>query len=95
MKPVPTIAAQKIKMMKASTRCLVLGLMSLLPIIGVGCAPFGLWYSYVARRQERYYWNPAKPQRMVGLICAGFGALLWGAVDTILIYHACSTYIHS
>ena len=38
---------------------------------------------------------PLKASRMVGLVCATFGALIWGAVDTILIYHACNIYIHS
>ena len=95
MKATPTIATVKLKMMKTSLRCLVLGLLSLLPIIGLGYAPFALWYSFAARRQERYFWNPAKPQRIIGLIGAAFGALIWGIVDTILIYHAVTGYIDS
>ena len=93
MKAAPTNAAVKLRIMKTSLRCLVLGLLSLLPIIGLGYAPFALWYSFVARRQERTFWNPAKPQRVIGLVCAAAGALIWGAVDTILIYHAFSSYV--
>jgi hypothetical protein len=95
MKNVISPPAAKLEMMKASIRCLVLGLMSLLPIIGVGYALPGLWYSFVARRHERYFWNPAKPHRILGLICASFGALVWGAVDTILIYNICNNQINS
>ncbi len=93
MKTALTIPAAKLKMMKASIRCLTLGLFSLLPIIGVGYALFGLWYSFVARRQEKYFWNPAKPHRIAGLICAALGALVWSAVDTVLIYHAFNNYV--
>ena len=88
-------ASAKLKMMKASTRCLVLGLMSLLPLIGVPFALAALWASYSARKLERQLWNPAKPHRVIGLICASVGALVWSCVDTILIYHACNNYINS
>jgi hypothetical protein len=83
---------EKLKMMKASIRCLTLGLLGLLPIIGAGYVPFALWYSFSARRKERLYWNPAKPHRIIGLICATLGGLVWGGVDTIWIYHAFSQY---
>jgi hypothetical protein len=95
MKAVPTIAAVKIKMMKASLRCLTFGLLGLLPIIGVPFALAALWASFSARKREKHFWNPARSHRIVGLICAAFGALIWGAVDTILIYHACNNYINS
>jgi len=81
--------------MKGSIRCLTLGLLGLLPLIGVPFALASLWASFSARKKERQCWNPAKPQRILGLICATFGALLWSAVDTILIYHACNTYANS
>lgn len=95
MKSAPTIPTVKIKMMKASLRCLIFGALGLLPIIGVPFALAALWSSFVARKQERFFWNPAKPHRVAGLICASLGALIWGAVDTILIYHACNNYINS
>jgi hypothetical protein len=88
-----SLAFQKLKMMKASVRCLTFGLLGLLPIIGVPFALAGLWNSFAARKQERLYWNPAKPHRIIGLICAALGALIWSGVDTIIIYHACNRYV--
>jgi hypothetical protein len=79
-------------MMKQSIRCLVLGLFSLLPVIGAGYAPFALWYSFTSRQKEKQFWNPAKPHRIIGLICAALGGLIWGAVDTIWIYHRINPY---
>jgi hypothetical protein len=87
-------AASKLKMIKESFRCLILGLMGLIPVIGVGYAIFALWYSFSARRQEKIFWNPAKPHRIIGLICASLGALVWGAVDTILIFNLCNNYVN-
>ncbi len=95
MKNVPTIAVTKLKMMKQSIRCLVFGLLGLLPLIGVPFALAALWASYRARRLEREFWNPAKPHRVIGLVSAAFGALVWSCVDTILIYHACNRYVNS
>ena len=89
------IATAKIKMMKGSLRCLTLGRLGLLPIIGPPFALAALWASFSARRQEQRFWNPAKPQRILGLICAAAGALLWSVVDTILIYHAATNYVNS
>jgi hypothetical protein len=89
------IPAAKIKMMKGSLRCLTLGLLGLLPLIGVPFALAALWASFSARRSERRFWNPAKPQRILGLVCAAFGALLWIWADTILIDHAINSYISS
>ena len=88
-------AMMKIKMMKASIRCLTLGLLGLIPLIGVFFAFAGLWNSFVASKCEKTVWNPAKPHRIIGLICASLGALVWSCVDTILIFHACDTYIKS
>ncbi len=95
MKAVATMSAMKIKMMQTSMRCLVLGMLGLLPIIGAPFALAALWASYSARKFEVQFWNPAKPQRIMGLICAAVGALIWGAVDTIIIYHACNNYTNS
>jgi hypothetical protein len=88
-------AVQKIQMIKASIRCLTCGLLGLLPFIGVIFALVAGYASFSARRQERFFWNPAKPHRIVGLICASLGALVWSCVDTILIYHALNSYIWS
>jgi hypothetical protein len=82
-------------MMEQSIQCLTLGLLGLLPLIGVVFAPAGLWCSYAARRKERHLWNPAKPHRIIGLICASIGALTWGAVDTIIIFNMVNNYINA
>jgi hypothetical protein len=95
MKNTPAIPATKIKMMQASMRCLIFGMLGLLPIIGVPFALVGLAASYSARKYERYFWNPAKPQRILGFLCAALGALIWSAVDTIFIYHALNNYTNS
>jgi hypothetical protein len=92
MKTEPTIAAKKLKMMKQSTKCLGLGLFSLIPVLGAGYVPFALWYSFSARQKEKLFWNPARPHRIIGLICAAFGGLVWGAVDTIAIYRVINPY---
>lgn len=83
-----TPAVAKLRMMSASIRCLVFGLLGLLPLIGVPFALAAIWSSSSASRWEGVFWNPAKSQRVFGLICASFGALIWGGVDTIIIYHA-------
>lgn len=85
-------SADKIKMMKASLRCLALGGFGLLPLIGVPFALAALYNSYSARRLERQFWNPAKAQRVMGLVCASMGALIWGAVDTVIIYRVLNPY---
>jgi hypothetical protein len=91
----PDVPAQKLRMMKRSVRCLALGLLGLVPLVGVPFALAALWTSYGVRRQERLFWNPAKPHRVVGLISASVGALLWSIVDTILIYNGVNAYIQS
>lgn len=90
-----TPAMLKLRMMKTSIRCLGLGMLGLLPLIGLPFALAALWSSFVARRQEKQFWNPAKPHQVTGLICASLGALIWGAVDTILIYHSINRYINA
>jgi hypothetical protein len=89
------LTAAKIKMMNASIRCLGFGLLGLLPFIGPPFAFTAMWSSYTARRHERRFWNPAKSHRIVGLICAAVGALVWCVVDTLLIYQIGNNYINS
>ena len=62
------VPAAKIKMMKGSIRCLIFGLLALVPAIGL---PFGLaalWISGRVRLTEKLYWNPAKPYRICGVV---------------------------
>ena len=93
MKADASIPAVKIKMMKASLRCLIFGLLGLLPVIGLPFALGALWVSGRARAQEKYFWNPARPHRIFGVACAALGAVAWSVVDTLLIGHAFNQYV--
>jgi hypothetical protein len=85
----------KIKMIKASTRCLNLGLASLMiPMLGPVLGLFALVQSFSARRRERYFWNPAKRQRVFGLLIASLAIFIWGAVDAIVFYNAFESYLY-
>jgi hypothetical protein len=80
--------AAKIKMMKASIRCLIYGLLALVPVIGL---PFGLaalWISGRVRKQEKLLWNPARPYRIFGVSCAAGGTLIWFIVVVLIVYHS-------
>jgi hypothetical protein len=68
-------AAAKIAMLKDSMRCFIYGLLGFLPVIGL---PFGiaaLWIAGRVRIREKKYWNAAKPYRIWGGVCAGFGTI--------------------
>ena len=93
MKLVLTIAAEKLKMMKASSNCLIFGLLGLLPIIGAPFALAALWFSARAKPLERRFWNPARPHRLFGVAAAAIGAVVWGALDIFLIIRAVDAYI--
>jgi len=88
-------AAEKIEMLKASIRCLIFGLLGLLPVVGLPFALAALWISGRVRVKERIFWNAARPYRILGIACAAFGAVVWSVVDTLLIYHAFNNYVSS
>jgi hypothetical protein len=88
-------AAEKIKMMEGSSRCLTFGLLALLPVIGLPFAVAAFWVSHGARRRERTFWNPAKTHRLCGITCAAIGAVTWSVVDTFIGYQAINAYINS
>ena len=88
-------AAAKIQMIKASVRCLVFGILGLLPIIGLPFALAALWISGQARVKEKLFWNVARPHRLWGVACAAIGAVVWSLVDALLIFHSFSRYISS
>jgi hypothetical protein len=79
-------APDKIRMMKLSIRCFVDGLLGFIPIIGLGFALAALWFSGQARREEKRFWNPAKPYRIYGVVCAAIGAILWSSILALIIY---------
>lgn len=73
-------ANAKIRMIKLSIRCLIFGILGLLPFVGL---PFGfaaLWVSGQVRADEREYWNAAKPYRVAGVLCASVGTILWASI---------------
>lgn len=69
--------AEKLKMLDASNRCLVYGMLALLPLIGLPFALAALWLAGRIRRQEKVYWNAAKPHRIIGSLGAAIGTLGW------------------
>jgi hypothetical protein len=85
-------AAAKIKMMKASLRCLFLGLLGLLPVIGLPFAILALVTSGTVRSGQKFYWNPARPYWLSGVICAALGTIFWSFILTIILYHAVYPY---
>ncbi|HEX9046972.1 MAG TPA: hypothetical protein VF988_08080 [Verrucomicrobiae bacterium] len=83
----PVLAAAKLKMMRESVKCLIYGLMALLPVLG---APFGLaalWFAGRARVQERRFWNAAKPYRIIGTVCAVVGLIGWFLLIATIAFH--------
>jgi len=94
MKQTQSIPAVKIKMIEASIRCLVFGVLALLPVIGLPFALVAGCQSGLARAREKQHWNPARKLRLVGLSCAISGALLWTIVDVLVIWQLCNNYIN-
>lgn len=78
----------KIKMLKDSMRCFVFGLLGLLPVIGLPFALAALWISGSVRNKERYYWNPARPYRVWGAVCAGTSTIFWAGLLTLIVGYA-------
>lgn len=77
-------------MMKTSTRCLILGLLGLLPVIGLPCAVAALWLSGRIRGREKQLWNPAKPYRLIGVACAAAGTIGWLVIGLLIAMQAVS-----
>ena len=90
-----TDAIAKIQMLKGSLRCLVFGLLGLLPVIGLPFALAALWVSGRVRCQEKIFWNAARPHRLWGVAFAALGAVIWSVVDTLIIFRAFDKYISS
>jgi hypothetical protein len=71
-------------MLQASVRCLVYGLLALLPLIGLPFALAALWLAGRIRKQEKAYWNAAKPYRIIGTLCAAIGTIGWFFIATLI-----------
>lgn len=79
-----TPAQEKLKMLQSSIRCMVFGLLALLPVIGLPFAIAALWLSGCIRKQEKQYWNAAKPYRLIGVTCAALTTTGWFLVGVII-----------
>jgi hypothetical protein len=79
-------AAAKLKMLQASIRCLVFGLLGLVPVLGLPFALAALWISGRVRQQEKQRWNAARPYRLMGVACAALGAVLWTGILIIAVF---------
>lgn len=80
-------AVARIAMLKSSVRCFAFGLLGFLPFIGI---PFGLaalWVAGNVRRQEKQYWNAARPYRIWGVIFGGLTCVLWTITAGLIIYN--------
>jgi hypothetical protein len=80
-----TDASAKIKMLNGSLRCLVFGMLGLIPVIGLPFALAALWISGRVRVKEKQMWNAAQPYRIWGVICAACGTILWTGVLIFVI----------
>lgn len=79
-----TSGTEKLKMLQASVRCLVYGLLALLPLIGLPFALAALWLAGRIRKQETSYWNAAKPYRIIGTLCAAIGTVGWFFIAALI-----------
>jgi hypothetical protein len=83
-------APAKIIMFQASLRCFAFGLLALLPVIGVPFAFVALGYAGRARIRERQFWNPARPYRVWGTVCAAGGVIFWFLIAAMILFNAVS-----
>jgi hypothetical protein len=75
----------KIRMIKASLRCFVFGLLALLPVIGI---PFGIAALILTgrvRAGQKRFWNPARPYWVCGNFCAFLGTIFWTLAIVLVI----------
>jgi hypothetical protein len=79
-------AATKLKMLHGSTRCLIFGLLGLLPAIGLPFALAALWEAGRARQHEKRFWNAARPYRLLGVWCAALGTVAWILVAALIAF---------
>ena len=82
------IPTAKIQMLKSSLKCLVYGLLGLLPVIGLPFAVAALVISGRVRVRQKKFWNAARPYWIFGVVCGCLGTFLWGAVWIMILFHA-------
>ena len=80
-----SVVETKLKMLQGSLRCLVFGLLGLLPVLGLPFAFAALWISGRVRVAERQMWNAARPCRIWGVVCAAAGTIIWTGVIALVV----------
>ena len=88
-------AIAKIKMMRASLRCFVFGLLGLLPFVGFPFAAAALVASGQVRAGQKRFWNPAKAYWIIGLVGALLGALFWAGIFGLILCNIALNDFHS
>jgi hypothetical protein len=73
----------RIQGMEASLSCFVLGLVSLVPVLGLPAAIFSIFRFAQGRAAMRNEWNPAEAYLYTGLALAGIGLLANLVLDWI------------
>jgi hypothetical protein len=81
-------ASAKLKMLNASTGCLVFGLLALLPVIGLPFGVTALWFAGRVRVLEKQHWNAAAHYCLIGGTCAALGTIFWTIVLIIIVFRA-------
>jgi hypothetical protein len=80
----------KIEMIERSMRCYVLGLLGLLPIIGVPMAVMSLNHYQRVKQGQGAMWNPAQRYLFWGCLCARLGLwpiLIIGALVGLMAFY--------
>jgi hypothetical protein len=85
------IPTEKIKMIKASLRCFVFGLLGLLPLLGLPFAVAALVNSGKVRAGQKFLWNPARPYWILGLTCAILGTIFWSFILMLVLFQVANT----
>ena len=67
-------------------RCWVLGLLGLIPVIGIGPAVMAVLLFRVVQERTAGQWNPARAYALGGLIAAGIGLAGSGLLFFALIW---------
>jgi hypothetical protein len=68
--------AERIRLIERSMRCFVLGLLSLIPLVGLGLAVLAIRLHIRAWADGDHGWNPARVYLAAGLCLAWVGVLI-------------------
>ena len=83
----------KVEMIERSMRCFQLGLLGLLPVIGIPMAVRALRLHYRVKHSQTGEWNPAQRYLRWGGICARLG--LWVFLVIPLAFVTCLAIANS